>query len=150
MDEFIGIVKLFAGSYAPQGWALCDGSLLNIRQYSALYAILGLAYGGDGINTFALPDLRGRVALGAGNGPGLAARTAGEKAGAETSPVPTTPNAGTTDQPGTLAAPNYTDDGGSQRPVNAYTSGALQVPTMPPFLGMNYIICVAGLYPSRP
>lgn len=58
MDEYIGIVKLFAGNYAPQGWALCDGQLLNINQNTALFAILGTNFGGNGQTTFGLPDLR--------------------------------------------------------------------------------------------
>jgi microcystin-dependent protein len=70
MDEFIGIIKLFAGNYAPQGWAFCNGQLLSISQYQVVYAILGTIYGGDGHTTFALPDLRSRVAVGGGQGAG--------------------------------------------------------------------------------
>ena len=81
MEPFIGQVILFAGNFAPRGWALCDGQLLDISSHSALFSILGTTYGGDGRTTFALPDLRGRVAVHEGNGPGLPAMTLGEKTG---------------------------------------------------------------------
>lgn len=70
MEEFIGVVKLFAGNFAPRGWALCNGQILSIAQNSALFSILGTTYGGNGQTTFALPNLQGTVALGAGNGGG--------------------------------------------------------------------------------
>ena len=70
MEEFIGVVKLFAGNFAPRGWALCNGQLLSIAQNSALFAILGTTYGGNGQTTFALPNLQGAVAIGSGNGQG--------------------------------------------------------------------------------
>ena len=71
MDPFIGQVILFAGNFAPRGWALCHGQLMTISQNTALFSILGTTYGGDGRTTFGLPDLRGRVAVSAGQGPGL-------------------------------------------------------------------------------
>lgn len=83
MDEFMGVIKLFAGTFAPQGWAYCDGSLLAINSNQALFSLLGTQFGGDGRTTFALPDLRGRVPVGAGNGPGLTPRPQAQKAGAE-------------------------------------------------------------------
>lgn len=70
MEEFIGVVKLFAGNFAPRGWALCNGQLLSIAQYNAVFAILGTTYGGNGTTTFALPNLQGATAIGAGNGGG--------------------------------------------------------------------------------
>jgi microcystin-dependent protein len=66
MENYLGEIKLFAGSFAPVNWASCDGSLLNIAEYEALYALLGTTYGGDGVNNFGLPDLRGKVCIGAG------------------------------------------------------------------------------------
>jgi microcystin-dependent protein len=84
MDEFMGVIKLFAGNFAPQGWLFCDGSLLPINQYQALYSLIGTQFGGNGTVNFALPDLRGRVAVGAGAGPGLTPRVQGTKAGVET------------------------------------------------------------------
>lgn len=84
MDPFLAEIKLFGGNFAPRGWALCDGQLLPISQYSALFSILGTVYGGDGRTTFALPDLRGRTPIGQGNGPGLSSNRLGQKGGRET------------------------------------------------------------------
>ena len=83
MEPFIGQLMLFGGNFAPRGWAMCDGQLLPIAQYSALFSILGTTYGGDGRTTFALPDLRGRVPMGFGHGPGLSAHGLGSKGGEE-------------------------------------------------------------------
>ncbi len=74
---------MFGGNFAPRSWALCEGQLLAISQNTALFSILGTTYGGDGRTTFALPDLRGRTAIGPGNGPGLSSRRQGEKLGSE-------------------------------------------------------------------
>lgn len=81
MEPFIAEIKLFGGNFAPRGWAFCDGQLLPISQYSALFSLLGTIYGGDGRTTFALPDLRGRVPLSPGSGPGLPTYREGEKGG---------------------------------------------------------------------
>ena len=81
-DPFIGEIIMFAGNFAPRGWALCDGQLLSIAQNSALFSILGTTYGGDGRTTFGLPDLRGRVAVHEGTGPGLPNIRLGQKGGA--------------------------------------------------------------------
>jgi len=83
MEPFIGQILMFGGNFAPRGWALCDGQLLSISSHSALFSILGTTYGGDGRTTFGLPDLRGRVAMHKGNGPGLTSRSLGEKSGTE-------------------------------------------------------------------
>lgn len=80
---FLGEIRAFGGNFAPRGWALCDGQLLPINQNDALFSILGTIYGGDGRTTFGLPDLRGRAALHAGQGPGLSNRRQGERAGSE-------------------------------------------------------------------
>lgn len=179
MDEYIGIVKLFAGSFAPQNWAYCDGSLLSISQYSALYSILGTTYGGNGTTNFALPDLRGRVAVGAGNGPGLSPRVPGQRAGTENvtltqqqMPAHThlqqfSSGAATSSAPAgnVLAQTNGTTGDEQVVAVNAYGAATTLVPgspaaigaaggsqplgIMPPFMGMNYIICLNGVYPSR-
>lgn len=82
-DAMLGEVKMFAGNFAPRGWALCDGQLLTISQNQALFSLLGTMYGGDGRTTFALPDLRGRAPIHAGNGPGLTTKRIGEKGGKE-------------------------------------------------------------------
>jgi microcystin-dependent protein len=73
MEGTIGEVKIFAGNFAPRSWAYCEGQLMNVSQYTSLYSVLGTIYGGDGRTTFKLPDLRGRVPVGVGTGPGLAA-----------------------------------------------------------------------------
>ena len=83
MDPFIGQIIQFAGNFAPIGWAFCDGQLLPISQYSALFSILGTTYGGDGRTTFALPDLRSRVPMHPGRGPGLSEYRLGQKGGQE-------------------------------------------------------------------
>jgi len=82
-DNFLGEIRLFGGNYAPEGWVFCDGRLLSIFQNEALYALVGTTYGGDGMTTFAVPDLRGRVPISQGAGPGLTSRIMGESAGAE-------------------------------------------------------------------
>jgi microcystin-dependent protein len=83
-DTFLGEIMLFAGNFAPKGYALCNGQLLPINQNQALFSLLGTTYGGDGKTTFALPDLRGRVPMSAGSGPGLTPRSLGENYGSET------------------------------------------------------------------
>ena len=83
MDEYIGIIKIFAGNFAPRSWAFCNGQLLAIAQNQALFSILGTTYGGDGRTTFALPDLRGRVPVGEGTGPGLSTIKLGQRLGNE-------------------------------------------------------------------
>lgn len=83
-EPFVGEIIMFAGNFAPRGWAFCQGQLLSIQQNSALFAILGTTYGGNGQTTFGLPDLRGRVPTGQGTGPGLPNVTLGEVAGTPT------------------------------------------------------------------
>lgn len=83
-DYFVGEIRLFAGKYPPANWHLCDGTLLSINAYQALYAIIGTTYGGDGVNTFGVPDLRGRVPIGQGQGTGLTNRVLAQSGGAET------------------------------------------------------------------
>lgn len=85
-DCYVGEIRMFGGKYAPEGWHLCDGSLLPVRDYQALFSLIGIAYGGDGVNTFALPDLRGRVPVGQGQGPvaGMTNRIVAQAGGSET------------------------------------------------------------------
>ena len=83
MDTFIGQIIMFAGNFAPRDWAFCDGELLPISQNQSLYSILGTTYGGDGRTTFGLPDFRGRVPIGKGQGNGLTSRRMGEQIGIE-------------------------------------------------------------------
>ncbi|WP_461054068.1 phage tail protein [Spirosoma arcticum] len=82
-DPFLGMIALFGFNFAPRGWAFCNGQLLSISQNSALFALLGTQYGGDGVNTFALPNLQSRVPLGMGQGPGLSNYTIGQQGGSE-------------------------------------------------------------------
>src|SRR5688572_13508567 len=81
MEGYLAQVIMFAGNFAPRGWAFCQGQILSIAQNTALFALLGTTYGGNGQTTFALPDLRGRVPVGTGQGPGLPSVTLGELAG---------------------------------------------------------------------
>ena len=82
-EPFVGKIRMFAGNFAPRGWAFCDGQLLAVSQNDALFSLLGTIYGGDGRTTFGLPDLRGRIPIHAGTGPGLSPRSLGNKAGTE-------------------------------------------------------------------
>jgi microcystin-dependent protein len=81
---YIGEIRMFGGTFAPYGWSFCNGSLLPISQYSALFQLIGTTYGGDGVNTFALPDLQGRLPIHQGQGTGLQNYVIGSKAGSET------------------------------------------------------------------
>ncbi|AWA29877.1 phage tail protein [Flavobacterium magnum] len=89
MDYLIGSIMLWGGNFAPRGWLACEGQLLSIASNTTLYTILGTTYGGDGVTTFALPDLRGRVATSAGQGPGLSYYTLGEQVGTESNTLTT-------------------------------------------------------------
>ena len=82
-DPYLGEIRMFGGNFAPVGWAFCNGQLLSIAEYEALFSLVGTTYGGDGISTFALPDLRGRTVVGAGQGPGLSSIEIGEQGGSE-------------------------------------------------------------------
>jgi len=118
MDPILGMIMLWPINWAPSGWAFCFGQLLNISQNSALYSLLGTQFGGDGITTFALPDLRGRVIVGAGQGGGLPPHVFGERGGVETANITLTtanlpPHNHTLPAAGT---PAYDGDGNSPSP----------------------------------
>ena len=83
MDEFIAIIKMFGGNFAPRGWAFCNGQILSIAQNTALFSLLGTTFGGNGQTTFALPDMRSRVPIHPGQGPGLSSYSLGQAAGTE-------------------------------------------------------------------
>ena len=87
MDEYMGIVKIFAGNFAPRGFMFCNGQLISIAQNSALFALLGTTYGGNGQTTFGLPDLRGRAPIGWGQGPGLSNYALGQVSGTESTSI---------------------------------------------------------------
>ena len=167
MDGVIGTILLFAGNFAPRGWALCHGQLISIVENQALFSILGTTYGGDGRTTFSLPDLRGRVPVSAGAGPGLADRRLGQKIGSETNTI-TAGNlpAGlgqvkVSEEPPSLADPNgaVLAAGNFYAPASTATgllggvgSGGGQnaaLNNMQPTLALNYVICMQGTYPSR-
>ncbi|MCP3930283.1 MAG: phage tail protein [Bacteroidetes bacterium] len=134
-EPTIGQIAMFAGNFAPRGWAFCDGSLLPINSNSALFSILGTTYGGDGRTTFGLPDLRGRVAVGAGHGPGLSPVQLGEKFGREQMNI----------IPQTVSVDAST--GNNDKMV---VSGILPANNvMQPSLSVNYIIALTGVFPSR-
>lgn len=83
-DAYLGEIRVFGGNYAPQDWLVCNGALLKISAYNALFSLIGTTYGGDGVNTFGIPDLRGRLAIGMGQGTNLTNRPLGSVTGAET------------------------------------------------------------------
>jgi microcystin-dependent protein len=122
MDEYMGMIKLFAGTFAPQGWAFCDGSLIQINSNQALFSLLGTQFGGDGRTTFGLPDLRGRVAIGAGNGPGLSPRPQAQKAGTEAVTLTTPQLPAHTHAAGAVTVA-VTNPGSVDVPVNTNSDG---------------------------
>ncbi len=170
-EGFIGEIRMFAGNFAPRSWALCDGQLLAINQNQSLFSLLGTTYGGDGRTTFALPDMRGRLPVHMGQGPGLANRNIGSKFGAETASVSVAEmpahrhdllvsTAGGTQ--------NVPDDSflASSPNVRVYrpqatnvaldidaieASGPGQQPhsNIMPFQCVNFIIALSGVFPSR-
>ncbi len=167
MEPFIGTVLMFAGNFAPRGWALCNGQLLAISSHSALFSILGTTYGGDGVSTFGLPELRGRAAIHEGTGPGLTPRTLGQRSGAETVTLTTNQipshthslsasntNADTRDPTDHSLAQALTyANSRPNDPLNASsignTGGGQGHDNMQPYLALNFIIALEGLYPSR-
>ena len=172
-DPFIGEIQAFGFSFAPRGWAKCDGQLLQISSNTALFSLLGTTYGGDGRTTFGLPDLRGRAPIHQGQGPGLTNRKIGQKSGAETVTLNTQqmPNhthvatlKGTTTTPPQLddtptnrvlakgnsyADGNSNTDMGATSITNANTGGGQAHANMQPFLVINYCIALQGVFPSR-
>lgn len=181
MEGYIAEVRMFAGNFAPRGWAFCQGQILSIAQNTALFALLGTTFGGNGQTTFALPDLRGRVAVGPGQGPGLPSVNLGQMAGTPTHTLILTemPAHNHVAQVATKAFDEgFGGNGNSNVPNNNYWSStnsgspynstsnttmkpdAVQVTLNPaggsqphnnmqPYTGLNYIICMEGIFPSR-
>jgi microcystin-dependent protein len=208
MEMYLGMITTVGFNFAPRGWALCNGQLMSVAQNSALFSLLGTMYGGDGITTFALPDLRGRVIVGAQGGaagPGLAPITQGQMAGTSTvnvvasgnasftlttnnlpshthtattavqastggggTLVPATGSSFTSTAQGPTGAAIYLPSGttptnpvalsgatttvaatGSGQPVIAPVQTQSMVSVMQPYTGLNYVICLEGIYPSR-
>ena len=168
-EPFVGEIRMFAGNFAPRGWAFCDGQLLAVTQNDALFSLLGTIYGGDGRTTFGLPDLRGRIPIHAGSGPGLSPRRLGAKAGAEkvtltvnqmpshTHPIMASTSAANDRNPvgktpAVAVAQAYAD---RFTPVNMSTQaitnigGSRSHTNLQPFLCIHFIIALVGIYPSR-
>jgi microcystin-dependent protein len=173
VTPYIGEIRMFAGNFAPMGWALCNGALLSISTNEALFALLGTTYGGDGRTTFALPDLRGRLPMHAGTGPGLSPRPIGAKGGAETHTILVSEMAShthtmsATNANGTSPTPSGSvyataQAGGTPLPVYADaidttlntgvlsdTGGSIPRNNIMPFQCLNFIIALTGIYPSQ-
>jgi len=169
-EPFLGEVQWFAGNFAPRGWAFCDGQLLPIIGNEALFSILGTTYGGDGRTNFALPEVRGRVMIHAGNGPGLSDRRLGSRGGSENETLTTNQmpshthklrasgGAATAVVPNNnvLASPGRTrlyDSGAANTNMDAsaitLTGGNASHNNMQPYNTLNCIIAVEGFFPSR-
>lgn len=191
MEGTIGEIRMFAGTFPPRSWAFCAGQLLSISANSALFAILGTTYGGNGQTTFGLPDLRSRMPVGTGQGPGLTNINLGQVSGTETvtllsTQLPAHTHTATATVTGSVT-PRCLDDAalgdapGSAFPAAATTAGKIYtsaaqtpdavmgsspisatanvtigiagnsqpVPLRNPYMGMNYIICLEGIFPSR-
>jgi len=176
-DPFIGQITMFGGNFAPRSWAFCNGQLLAISSNSALFSILGTTYGGDGRSTFALPDLRGRVPMSSGSGPGLSNRRLGSRGGEEnvalnTNEIPphnhsiTAPALNASANPANsnnpagrmlAMAPAYGDPGGAVAMHSTSipphdigdTGGGGSHRNMQPYLTINFIIALQGVFPPR-
>lgn len=165
-EPYIGEIRMFAGNYAPVGWALCNGQKLNIAEYQALYSLLGTTYGGDGQTTFALPDLQGRVPIHPNTTYPLGVKTGVETVTLISNQLPVhshVPNASTTlaSNPApsgnvwALNAGNVFSDGTGQTPVamngQAITSVGSSQPhdNMMPSLTVSFIIALEGVYPQQ-
>jgi microcystin-dependent protein len=167
---FLGQIAMFAGNFAPSGWALCDGQLLAISSNTALFSLLGTTYGGDGQTTFALPDLRGRAPIHAGQGTGLSDKRLGQRGGAEqvTLQVSNLPShthslnastaTGTSNAPtGNVHADTSVFDKEYATTANTAmgtetignTGGGVPVDIVQPYLTINYIIALDGDFPLR-
>jgi microcystin-dependent protein len=171
-EPFLAEVRIFAGNFAPRGWAFCDGQLLPISQNTALFSLIGTIYGGDGRSTTALPNLQGRAPMHPGRGPGLTERRLGQRGGSTTETLTEAqmPNhthgvmaanaqAGVGSPDGN-ALNRLVDEQVFQNPVTSTpvnmagqmvgnTGGGQAHDNMQPYLGLNFIIALVGLYPSR-
>lgn len=178
MEGTLAEIRMFAGNFAPRAWMMCNGQLLSIAQWTAVFALLGTTYGGNGQTTFGLPDFRGRTAVGTGSGPGLPNVDLGEMAGVNSTTLILTNlpqhnhtlTGGLTPQAATDGALGTDPNGRYPGPGSFYSVagdnvGMAQIASTglavsisgnnqpfnntQPYLGMNYIICVEGIFPSR-
>lgn len=175
-DPFLGEIRMVGFNFAPYGWAFCNGQTLAISANTALYSLLGTYYGGNGVSTFNLPNLQSRVPIGMGSGTGLSPYTIGQTGGTEKTTLtannlPTHTHgfalqanngAGTTSNP-TNAVPAVPQDAdGNPTVAYAATGNATMAPqttspagsnvafpNLPPYLAVNYVIALQGIYPSR-
>jgi microcystin-dependent protein len=182
MEMFIASVVIFGGNFAPRNFLFCAGQLLPIRQYTAVFSLLGVNFGGDGTVTFGLPDLRGRMVVGSGTGPGLDPVDIGQADGANTTYMTslempahshvTTINAAPIEA--TAAVPTSALilaqqlEPSNTSPFSGYaplatplvklnpaaltilpSGGASPFGVMQPYLGVNYLICMEGIFPAR-
>ena len=132
MDAFFGEIRMFGGNFAPRRWAFCNGQLLPISQYQELFSLLGTTYGGDGRTTFALPDLRGRAPIHAGQGPHLTPRELGQRGGLEE----------TERRAVQIKSGSGTD-------ATVLSGNQAEANNMQPYLAVNFIICLEGHFPHR-
>jgi microcystin-dependent protein len=171
MDPYVGEIRIVGFNFAPSGWATCDGQLMPISQNTALFSLLGTIYGGDGKSTFALPDLAGRAPMQWGQGPGLTSRLQGESGGSESvtllsseMPAHVHQLQAATQDPGdahnvgtsTSFAPStggavYQDMADTEMSVQALMPQGGNMPhqNMQPYLAMNFIIALQGIFPPR-
>lgn len=179
MDGTMAVVTCFAANFQPRYWAYCNGQILSIAQNQALFSLLGTTYGGNGTTTFALPNLQGRVPINYGQGPGLSNFNLGEVGGSQnitllpnnlpphnhngaiTATIQCDAVPGTETHPdgfynaAVLAAWQTEATAGVNMAQGKYTAtinpagGSTPLPVMPPYLAINYIICLQGIYPSR-
>ena len=174
MENYLGEIRIFGATYAPEGWHICDGTLLSVNDNQALFSVLGVTYGGDGMTTFGVPDLRGRLVVGAGTGAGLTARLVGQTGGSETATVSTAqmpahthsyfaaPAVASANIPGSALLQGTIDNGvqylksnssGATADLLATTSIGLTGQGQPhanvmPGMVVNYIIATQGIYPT--
>lgn len=167
-DPFLGELRLLPYNFAPRGWALCQGQVMSIAQNSALFALLGTTYGGNGETTFQLPDLRGRVPISSGQGPGLSPYSIGQTGGVESVTL-TTPeipahthavnaSSSATSKNPSGAEPGFTGGGSSYGTANdltmsssmiGATGGSQPHTNVQPYLTLNWCIALEGIFPSR-
>lgn len=172
MEPFVGQIQAFGFNFAPRGWAFCDGQMMSISQNTALFSLLGTVYGGDGRTTFGLPDLRGRVSLHQGTGPGLSHYNIGQRGGVESvtltqAQMPAhnhavqcvSSNGNVASPVGALPAAevaagadiwsNAAANGQMAATMIASAGGSQPHSNIQPYLVLNWCIALQGLYPSR-
>lgn len=163
-QPFIGEIRMFAGNFAPAGWAFCDGSLIAISQNDTLFTLIGTTYGGDGVNTFALPDLRSRVPVHTGPGFALAQQGGVETVTLTVSQIPAhshaavgvTPSGSQAGPAGATWAQSALNQFSTNAPTTAMDPGAIgraggsqPHDNMMPFLVINFILSLFGVFPSQ-